>query len=364
MNKVKQILIIIQRSNGDVLLSQSLISNLFKYYNFPKIDLLVNDDTVALAKILSNVNHIHAFSYKQKKENRWKQEKSIIKKIFRKYDLSINLTSSDRSVMYALFASKTSISAVENSLKKSWWKKLLLDYFYKFDSNRHTLLNNLEPLNLLNIDYLAIQESPALSKSSITNIKHFLNEKNISRFLIFHPSAQYQYKIYPLSYRNKLLTNLSDLGVSILITGGKTKIDYEIKNSLPSLPNVYDLIGETSLDEYFALSSLCDAYIGMDTLNMHIAAAQNKRIFAIFGPTKLSMWSPWSNQIKKSTIIDLPYQNYCNVSIFQANFPCVACGNAGCDDKHGRSICLDNINPNFIFSKIEEWHMDKSSKLI
>ena len=49
---------------------------------------------------------------------------------------------------------------------------------------------------------------------------------------------------------------------------------------------------------YFALSELSLAYIGMDTLNMHIAAAQNKRIFAIFGPTNLTMWSPWSNELK------------------------------------------------------------------
>ena len=25
---------------------------------------------------------------------------------------------------------------------------------------------------------------------------------------------------------------------------------------------------------------------------------------------------------------------------------CVACGKAGCDDNHGNSDCLDNINPN------------------
>ena len=53
---IKHILIIIQRSNGDVLLSLPLINALFEYYNSPKIDLLVNDDTSPLAQLLPNIN--------------------------------------------------------------------------------------------------------------------------------------------------------------------------------------------------------------------------------------------------------------------------------------------------------------------
>ena len=91
---------------------------------------------------------------------------------------------------------------------------------------------------------------------------------------------------------------------------------------------------------------------------MHVAAAQEKKIFAIFGPTKLSMWSPWSNHLKKGCSLDLPIQTYANVTIFQASMPCVACGKAGCDDNHGKSICLDHIKPSTIFSEIEKWYLN------
>ena len=66
MKKIKKILIIVQRSNGDVLLSLSLINTLYKYYQHPQIDLLVNDDTLAIAKLLPNINFIHQFSYQKK----------------------------------------------------------------------------------------------------------------------------------------------------------------------------------------------------------------------------------------------------------------------------------------------------------
>ena len=360
MKNPKKILIIIQRSNGDVLFSTTLINALYKYYKSPKIDLLVNDDTISVARLLSNINSIHTFSYKKKRENRWNQEKDIITKVFRKYDLSINLTASDRSVLYALFASKNSISTIEIDSSKSWWKRILLTKYYYFNPAKHILLNNLKSLSLLNIEHDNIQLSPSASELTSTNVINRLCKIGIKDFLIFHPSAQYDYKIYPQYLRDDLLTQLNNLGVPILITGGGDKVDLLIKNTIPSLENIFDWIGETTLEEYFALSQLSLAYIGMDTLNMHIAAGQNKRIFSIFGPTNVKMWSPWSNNSQRGTDQDKPIQTYDNITIFQADMPCVACGKAGCDDRHGKSECLDNIDPKVIFNEIKDWYQNNN----
>ena len=358
MKNPKKILIIIQRSNGDVLFSTTLINTLYKYYKSPQIDLLVNDDTISVARLLPNINSIHTFSYKKKRENRWNQEKDIITKVFRKYDLCINLTASDRSVLYALFASKNSISTIEMDSSKSWWKRILLTKYYYFNPTKHILLNNLKSLSLLNIKHDNIQLSPSASELALTNVINRLDQIGIKDFLIFHPSAQYDYKIYPQYLRDDLLTQLNNLSVPILITGGGDKIDVLIKNTIPSLENIFDWIGGTTLEEYFALSQLSLAYIGMDTLNMHIAAGQNKRIFSIFGPTNVKMWSPWSNNLQRGTDQDKPIQTYDNITIFQADMPCVACGKAGCDDRHGKSECLDNIDPKVIFNEIKDWYQN------
>ena len=133
LKKINQILIIIQRSNGDVFLSSSLIQVLYEFYKSPQIDLLINEDTLQIAKTLPFINNIITFSYKKKRNSRFVQERKIFKTIFKKYDLSINLTASDRSVLYSIFAARKSISAVEKNLKKSWWKKKLLNSFYFFD---------------------------------------------------------------------------------------------------------------------------------------------------------------------------------------------------------------------------------------
>ena len=355
LRQTKKILIIIQRSNGDVFLSSTLIKALYEHYDGPQIDLLVNDDTVSIAKLIPFTKNIYTFSYQLKQESRWKQEKNILFKIFKKYDLSINLTSSDRSVFYSLIAGKKSISAIEYDKKKSWWKKILLTHYYYFDQSRHIIINNLKPLDFLKINVNTTNYDINVSNQATLNIKKKLEDRNITDFVLFHSSAQYQYKIYPQYLRDTLLSLLSQLGVFIVITGGNSNIDLKIKNQLPSLPNIVDFIGETSIEEFLALSKLSLAYIGMDTLNMHIAASQNKRIFAIFGPTNLRIWSPWSAELRLSATQDKPIQTYGNFTIFQANMKCVACGKAGCDNK-GVSECLKNINPKIIFQEVNNWY--------
>jgi heptosyltransferase III len=363
LKKIRKILIVVQRSNGDVFLCASLLRFISRHYNSPKIDILVNDDTYPVANLLPLVDKIHTFSYERKLNSRWLQEKELFMKLFKQYDLSINLTSSDRSVIYALIAGKKSISIVEKDFKKSWWKKLLLSKYYFYDSNYHILKLNLTPLKILGIDHDNIQHKIEIRNEVINKVRKKLVDKGINDFIIFHPSAQYKYKIFPRDSRDLLMKLLSNLGISVVITGTNNIIDAEIKLNLPTLPNIFDFIGETSLEEYFALSNLSQAYIGMDTLNMHIAASQNKRIFAIFGPTNLSMWSPWSNQLKACTSINAPVQTYSNITIFQANMPCVPCGNAGCDNNHGKSECLFNINPELIFQEVKNWFQQKNTFL-
>ncbi|NTU69046.1 MAG: glycosyltransferase family 9 protein [Chlorobiaceae bacterium] len=349
----RSILVIVQRSNGDVFLSSPLIEGLHRAYGGPRIDLLVNDDTAALARTLPHVGEIHQFSYKA--GGKAGQVARLLRKIFRKYDLSINLTGSDRSVLFALAAALRAISAVDAGRKKSWWKRLLLHAHYEFDSNRHIIENNTTALDLLGIGSGKPKVSAYHTRAAAESVNRMLADRGISEFIIFHPGAQYEYKVYPEKLRNELLERLDTLGVPLVVTGSKNAVDLAIKWSLPKLTNVHDFIGETSMDELIALSDRSIAYIGADTLNMHIAAAQDKRIFAIYGPTILSMWSPWCNELRTGTRTNRPVQTYGNITVFQADMPCVACGKSGCDDHHGVSDCLYRIEPDTIFKEVEQW---------
>ncbi len=208
----KQILIIIRRSNGDVLLASPLIERLHEYYPGAGIDLLVNDDTLGIARTLAHVRHIHAYSYQWKKLPLWQRLRTqlgFIKTLFRQYDLAISLTATDSSVLYALLAARHSISTIDAEPRKNWWKKRLLNGYYLPDPDRHTLLNNLEPLRLLGIPAGRVEPAVHYTPPSKATVLAKLQADNIKRFIIFHPSAQYGYKIYPRSVCAMLCCNSS-----------------------------------------------------------------------------------------------------------------------------------------------------------
>jgi heptosyltransferase-3 len=50
-----------------------------------------------------------------------------------------------------------------------------------------------------------------------------------------------------------------------------------------------------------------------------------------------------------------PQQTYANITVFQADMPCVPCGQTGCDNTHGRSECLSRIDPSVIFAAVSVW---------
>jgi len=350
LKKIK-ILVIIQRSNGDVYFSNTLIKNLNCFFKFSEVDILVNSDTYKTACLFrENINKIIKFSYKEKKQKGFFYLFNLVRKIYKKYDLSINLTASDRSVLFCALSAKKTISIVEKELRKSWWKRLILTHYYHNEPNKHVIEETLFPLDILNIPYTKKVESPKIDKQLLTEVKKKIGNK---RFFIFHPCAQYDYKIYPEDKRLELLNLLSDLNINIIVTGGSSDIDLKISNSIPQRPNIINMIGSTSIEEYCAISLLSLGYIGMDTLNMHIAASQNKRIIAIFGPTNPIRWSPWLNSLDSNPFRNSPYQKKSHVSLFQANLPCVSCGKAGCNDLHGKSECLDLIEPKLIFKEVE-----------
>ena len=352
--KVKKILVIIQRSNGDVLYTFPLISALKKHYLDSKVDILVNDDTVNIANFNHEINEVIEFSYKKKKENRFLQEKNIFKTVFKKYDISINLTSSDRSVLYCAIAGKKTISAISKSNVKSWWKKLLLNHTYLFDSSEHILKNNFKVLELLEIPEILDYELNNPGKDDFNFVGCFLKENAIDKFLLFHPSAQYDYKIYPTFLTNKLLKMFNDSGVQVVLTGSNSYLDQQISKKLFRGKNIFNLIGKTTISQFIALSDRSTAYVGMDTLNMHIASLQNKQIFAIYGPTNTNMWRPWSKNDSSYDKNSFPI-NYANIRLFQAEKSCVPCGKAGCNDAHGKSDCLFLIKPEDVFQEIYAW---------
>jgi len=349
-------LIIIIRYNGDVYLTHNLIEKIVQIHINCDIDIMVDKSTENVAQLLPNVRKILTFDYELKKKNSLSQEIQIIKQIYKKYDYGISLTTSDRSVFYSILSAKESVSAIDEETYKNWWKKIFLNKTYFWNREIHIVENNFQALKVLGYK---IEVSPpriiAADNETLEKIKEILRQLKIDKFIILHMPSKYIYKMYSKENRDILLNLLSKLDIDIVATGGKSQIDKDLSISLPNYPNLHNLIGKISIKEFYALSSLSIGYIGVDTLNIHIAASQRKKIFGIYGPTNIDLWKPWSENSENKKQKSKGVITYDNVTIFSPDMLCAGCGRAGCDDKGTYSFCLETIDPYLIHNEVSNW---------
>jgi heptosyltransferase-3 len=359
MKSPENVLLIIRRSLGDVLALSPVIDILTRRFPDVSIDLLVNEDTVAAAKLLNNINAIIPFDDKLSAKmslGAMAMQVKIIRKIFRKYDLAISFTSNERSNIFAYLAGRTSAGTRELSFSRNWWHRMLLDAGYHNDRKRHILENNTQALRSLGIPVDSVILSARYSDEAREKVQQILKDMAIERFIIFHPAGKFLCRLYPEKPRNTLLQLLDSLKIPIIVTGGKSTVDQQVDDEIPALKNVYSLIGRISLEECAALTDMSLAFVGVDTFNCHLAAAFNKPIFVIFGPNNPEVWSPWSNTLQRAGQRTAPVQTYGDITVFQSSLECVPCGHSARCGEHDRlSPCMADIEPQTVFNEIKNW---------
>lgn len=347
-------LVIIRRYLGDVLLASPLVGELKRGFPGSRVDLLINASTLPAAEMIHGVDRVLIYQRPKNPLQRFIQEARMVASLWKRYDYAFSLTSNTRSTLYAVIGGRKSVGVAGPDGPGERIRRIFLDVHQEFDPGLHTVAMHARMLQGLGIQPSALEILVDISSSAHKRMASLLHSQGIQQFILFHPSAQYEYKIYPAVQRNKLFRLLKSLDLPIVTTGSSSLLDKRISEELPR-ERVLDLTGRTSLHEFGALCRMARCYIGMDTFNTHLAAALNTRVFAIYGPTLLSRWSPWSNELQRGAIGTKPIQTYGRITIFQAVMDCVPCGKAGCDDQGGQSVCLGRIEPESVFEEVRQW---------
>ncbi|MEQ1598782.1 MAG: lipopolysaccharide heptosyltransferase II [Methylotenera sp.] len=98
------------------------------------------------------------------------------------------------------------------------------------------------------------------------------------------PGAEYgAAKRWPAEYYAEVAIAALEKGWQVLLFGSDKDVPVTSQINQLTQNNCVDLAGKTKLDEAIDLMSLCDIVISNDSGLMHIAAALNKRLIAIFG---------------------------------------------------------------------------------
>jgi heptosyltransferase-2 len=125
-------------------------------------------------------------------------------------------------------------------------------------------------------------------------------------------------------------------GARIIIFGGPGDADlgHKISNIMQSSP--VDLCGKTTLKEAIALINMCDLFITNDSGLMHVAAALDTPLLAIFGSTNPVTTGPKGSN---SRIVRVPVE-------------CSPCLKPQCPKGHLK--CMNNIDVDMVFDVVKE----------
>lgn len=328
--KPNRILIIRLSSMGDVILTTHIPKILKERFPDSEIHFLTFSAFQEIYKYNPFVNKTILFD---KSKDKLFDFKNNILKNFGKYDVVIDLHKNYRSRFFSFFLGKKIYKVRKNRLKKI----LLVKYKKNLFKNIELIPDiYLETCKELIPDYRQLKnEKLQLWIGEDSESGNYLsgNESHKAKKRIaIAPGAKHFTKRWLPEYFSQLLQSLYEINAEIVLLGGKE--DFELCQSIinNSGINAANESGKSSILETAEILDTCDLLITNDSGIMHIAAARQIPILAIFGSTVKDFgFTPYN---VKHKIIEIEVLT-CR--------PCTHIGTSECKEKH--FACMKAIYP-------------------
>jgi lipopolysaccharide heptosyltransferase II len=145
-------------------------------------------------------------------------------------------------------------------------------------------------------------DTPRMRFEPTAEERQSVSQPNRRRIALFtgggsNPGMDLTAKRWPLArYRELARRLIYELDAQVLLIGGPgdTALNQELIDGLDWPQDaILNLTGKTSFGEMAAQLEACDLFIGNDSSPMHLAAAVNIPVIAIFGPTSPQEYGPY-----------------------------------------------------------------------
>jgi heptosyltransferase-1 len=256
---------------------------------------------------------------------------AIIRKLRRKkFDIAIDFHGGPRSALLVL-ASGSRWKIGYKTKYKAWVYDYLVPRSYP-SGPVHSVINHLNLIRTLKPEIgqeFSLQVPPSRPEER-ERIEAFWKQAGLTskKVLAIHISAGNRFRDWGKENLVSFLEGLASWReVWPLLIGSKEEKARE-KEIIESLGRpVPSLVGQTSLGELIATLEKADLFVGPDSGPMHLAAALNKPIVALFGPTLPAHFAPWK---AKAIILERPVA-------------CRPCRQRSCPESN--FVCLQTIEP-------------------
>jgi heptosyltransferase III len=344
---MNRILVVCTRQIGDVLLTTPLVRAARRRWPQAQVDVLGFSGTLGMLRGNADIHELIEMPARPGLSGLY----AFARRLWRRYDLALVTLPSDRAHLIAWIAARQRSGVLPEHGGSNWWKRLLLDHAVVStgdEGSRHAVQEKLELL----APWVERPETPAVSAPAGAPLPADLQAALRERPVVVHVPSMWPYKQWAPEKYAQVVRTLLDRGHQVVLTGGPGARDRECiapLRSIAAAPALLDASGRLDFNQLVTLLQRASLYIGPDTSVSHLAAAAGTPTLAIFGPTNPQRWAPWPGRPGEQPVHfqrRALEQSVGNVTLLQAELPCVPCSKAGCEDhRQSRSDCLIAITP-------------------
>ncbi len=305
LKKIKRIGIFKFRNIGDVLMMTPALHALRSQFQKARLTAIVNSTTEAMLKNNPDLDEILVYNRLVKKQNIWSRlryEINFCRQIHaRKFDLTIDFSSGDRTIWYAFFSGARLRAGFRHYTWKRWdWRNWILNKGALFpDLPMHEVEKHSWLLNQIGLEGgngpLCLQ----VNTENQTWAKEMTSAYRPGKIVLLHPVSRWLFKCWEDDSVASIIDWLQgEKKATVILTTSNEKREMAKAEKIFSrchLKPVF-LRGETTLSQLAALIQQSDCFLGVDTAPMHIAAAVGTPVVALFGPSNKAQWHPWTDK--------------------------------------------------------------------
>jgi len=351
----KKILIIARPAIGDALLITPLIHSIRDRHPDAIIDVLVSNGQEGILEGNPDIDTVLTIDLRPGIGEMF----TLARKLWRKYDIAITNGADDRAYFYLwLFGKKRVAVALKTH---GVWKRWIADVTFGNELGTHVLLRNNGLGNLLGYESCYTVFPPRIDRKRSQQTQFYDIIDCSTPFAVLHMDARLPYKRWSIDGWSDVAHYLAADGVKLYLTGGKGEAERQyLRTVMDAMPaSTVDLSGKLRFAEVSELIANCEIYVGVDTVNSHVAAAQGVPTVVLFGPEDPFRWGPWPRGFVStaSPWRSTGSQRIDNVMIVQAAAACSTCEKGKCIKLRSRGIdcsLMMNISSRQVIDGISE----------
>ena len=347
-HKINRVLVIKFRHHGDVLLTSPVFNTIKNHFPDIEVDALVYADTAPMLEGLPALSELFCVDRKWKKQgtkHQVRQEMNLISRLkARRYNLVIHLTEHWRGATLCRLLNPTySVVAKYPNRQNKFWKNSFSHHYPTPKKPYHTVEKHLDALRHLGLFPETDDDTRTTFSIDHETSKHtdmLLKEHGLSsgQYILLHPTSRWLFKCWKEAYVAELIDSLQNKGLPVIVTSSPDKGEMDMVARILSMckTSPINIAGQTSLKLLGGLIRESCLFFGVDSVPMHMAAALQKNVTVLFGPSGELEWGPWKTES----------------DVLVANATCRPCGLDGCGGSK-RSQCLYDITPQQALNSIQ-----------